>query len=1259
MHPLFRSRCLLAGLLVFFAGPPAARAVDALFAPTNLVAWCIVPFDTKKRGPEERAEMLQRLGIRRLAYDWRSEHVPTFDAEVAALGKRGIELTAWWFPASLDDEAKAVLDCLARHKLSPQLWVTMGTEPEPDAAKVAAKLDGAVATLAPICDAAQKIGSTVGLYNHLGWFGEPTNQVAIVRRLRAAGHPNVGIVYNFHHGHSHIEDFAAVLRLVQPFLLAVNLDGMVRDGDRTGKKIIPLGTGDEEVDMVRTLRASGWSGPVGILGHTEEDAEVKLRKELDGLKVVLAQLDAPPKPKAPRPSRAAAGLLPPASTAVRPGKSGPALDARVTGLVLDGKPWFRQPPIRVTAKVRFGSKAQFNIIAASEAKSSPSHWELYTYTGTGELSMYVPGVTPSELRSGRDVCDGQWHTIVMHFAREAVRLSVDGAEVARASIKRDPEGDGPAAQIAVGRLVEGGLGCDGWIEDLQVTEQGTGKGETVSLAVWRKSDGSEADLTALPRPTAPAVGGSKSAARPVAKAGVGEPAISGREASTQGEADWNDNRWQQTDVGPFLASTLMFPEGAVAKGLTIKVGDHGEGAVAYDMATGALRAAWTGGFLQFSPVRFGLIRAPQPAGKLAFTAVDGTGSSTGASYRYVGLHRGDRRTVLEHAFDGVRVLEVPGLENTPAGPVFRRTFWVDRHTQPLRMVAAGHLRGTTNVVSASSEHRKVDDTARTDVTVHRQLDQNQEGDTISAAVVTGVHIASSANYIAESGGWKDIVLPASDKPVVFSVLLWRGTEAASGEFKKFAEASVPTEDPSRLLRPSPSRWPARTTRGQLGADTDILAVDTLTLPYDNPWKALLFASGVDFGPDGAVYVCTLHGDVWRVTGIDDSLRELTWKRYATGLFQPLGLRVRDGKVLVLGRDRITRLHDEDGDGEADFYESFTDSIATSAGGHDYVTCLEADAAGNLYYVDPKGIHRVSPDGRTNITLATGWRNPNGMGVRPDGLLTVAPQQGEWTPSSQISEVRPGGYYGYGGPKITAERALGYDAPLCWIPHAVDNSSGSQVWLPRSAWGPLGGQMLHLLWGRCGMMSVLRDTVGDVSQGAVVPLPVKLLSGPNRATFNARDGALYVAGSTGWQTSAVKDGALQRVRWTGRPAHLPVKWHAHANGITVTFSEPLKRDTAEDAGSYAVKRWNYRYAAQYGSKDWSVAQPGKEGRDDVPIRSAKLLADGRTVFLDLGDLAPVMQMELKWNLDAVDGKTTRSQLWLTLNQLDTAFAGGAR
>src|SRR4029079_12631247 len=73
-------------------------ASSSLFAPENLVAWCIVPFDSQKRGPEARAEMLQRLGFKKFAYDYRAEHVPTFDAEMEALKKHNIELTAWWFP---------------------------------------------------------------------------------------------------------------------------------------------------------------------------------------------------------------------------------------------------------------------------------------------------------------------------------------------------------------------------------------------------------------------------------------------------------------------------------------------------------------------------------------------------------------------------------------------------------------------------------------------------------------------------------------------------------------------------------------------------------------------------------------------------------------------------------------------------------------------------------------------------------------------------------------------------------------------------------------------------------------------------------------------------------------------------------------------------------------------------------------------------------------------------------------------------------
>ena len=56
------------------------KPANDIFPRDNLVAWCIVPFDAKKRTPEQRAEMLARLGIKQFAYDWRDEHLPTFDA---------------------------------------------------------------------------------------------------------------------------------------------------------------------------------------------------------------------------------------------------------------------------------------------------------------------------------------------------------------------------------------------------------------------------------------------------------------------------------------------------------------------------------------------------------------------------------------------------------------------------------------------------------------------------------------------------------------------------------------------------------------------------------------------------------------------------------------------------------------------------------------------------------------------------------------------------------------------------------------------------------------------------------------------------------------------------------------------------------------------------------------------------------------------------------------------------------------------------
>ncbi|MCC6695826.1 MAG: TIM barrel protein [Candidatus Hydrogenedentes bacterium] len=295
---------LVISLLGSLPGSGAARADSSqetyanIFARSNLVAWCIVPFDAKKRGPEERAQMMDRLGIARFAYDWRAEHIPTFDEELDTLKRHNITLTAFWFPGAMNDEARAILDVLKRHQVQTELWVSLnGGEivctPEEHARRVKEHIE----ILKPIVDAAAELGCKVGLYNHGGWFGEPENQIEILHAINA---PNVGLVYNLHHGHGHLDRFPALLELMKPYLYCINLNGMVRNGDRTGQKILPLGTGDRDLELLKMIRDSGYQGAIGILGHTEDDAETTLSNNLDGLDWLVPQLDGTPAP-GPRP----------------------------------------------------------------------------------------------------------------------------------------------------------------------------------------------------------------------------------------------------------------------------------------------------------------------------------------------------------------------------------------------------------------------------------------------------------------------------------------------------------------------------------------------------------------------------------------------------------------------------------------------------------------------------------------------------------------------------------------------------------------------------------------------------------------------------------------------------------------------------------------------------------------------------------------------------------------------------------------------
>ena len=449
---------------------------------------------------------------------------------------------------------------------------------------------------------------------------------------------------------------------------------------------------------------------------------------------------------------------------------------------------------------------------------------------------------------------------------------------------------------------------------------------------------------------------------------------------------------------------------------------------------------------------------------------------------------------------------------------------------------------------------------------------------------------------------------------------------------------------AHLVKGGPSQWPqVLTTKGTLGTGSPY-AVDTIAPPFENPWGSLLFFGGHGFFSNGDAAICTIQGDVWRVSGLDTELKGVRWRRIAAGLNQALGLVVADDVVFVLCGDQLTRLDDTNGDGEADFYACVTNRFEPS-GGHNFKCGLERDAAGNFFTASHQGLLRISPDGKTVDVLATGFRNPDGLGLLPDGTLTVPVSEGEWTPASAICEVRqkPGQPPASPVPNF---RGTPPALPLVSIPRGLDHSSGGQAYVSSDRWGPLGGQLLHFSFGSCTHFLVLRDEVDGQPQGAIVPLPGDFRSGVHRGRFSPADGQLYASGMNGWHVYGVDDGCFQRVRYTGGTVQQPIGIRAHRNGVLLRFSAPLDRTVAADAANHFAQCWNYRYGPSYGSPEFSPSHYGTVGHDPVAIRSATVLSDGQSLFLEIPDIQPVNQLHLHV---AVGGGATRD-IFATIHRL---------
>jgi putative heme-binding domain-containing protein len=529
-------------------------------------------------------------------------------------------------------------------------------------------------------------------------------------------------------------------------------------------------------------------------------------------------------------------------------------------------------------------------------------------------------------------------------------------------------------------------------------------------------------------------------------------------------------------------------------------------------------------------------------------------------------------------------------------------------------------------------------------------------------VVTGIsRPIAGAQWLASTDGSLRLKIPAGDRPLKFNLSVARAENA--DEIPPLVERMGKDEsgmDLKAFTAGGPPRWPGTlATKAIVGNDDGPLAIDRLTHPATNPWFCRVRLTGFDFMPDNKrVAVCSWDGDVWMVDGIDRPDEALTWQRIASGLFQPLGLKVIDGKIYVTCRDQIAVLHDFNDDGETDYYECFNNDHQVTEHFHEFAMGLQADREGNFYYaksarhakpalVPHHGtLLRVSKDGSRTEILAKGFRAANGVCINPDGSFFVTDQEGHWMPKNRINWVpRKGGFYGnmYGYHDVTDSSDEAMLPPLCWITNAYDRSPAELLWVTSDQWGPLKGSLLNTSYGYGMVYIVPHEKVNGQLQGGVSRLPIpEFPTGVMRGRFHPVDGQLYLCGMFAWAGSRNQPGGFYRLRYTGNPIHVPTGLRATREGLEITFSGTLDREVAANPANYNIKIWGLKRSAGYGSAHINERP--------LAVKAAELSSDAKTVTLQVPDLQPTWGMEIRYRLRGSDGEKVEASIHGTIHAL---------